>query len=193
MDYFWISILPSLRMKALHFYYYNGKINKDKAVFSFFLETCPRYEAGVIQVRGTWVPQVVGIQQDPLLVAGTQTRPKQNGRRFADDVFKRISLVEKDHILTVISLKFVPKVPVDDNTVSIQVMAWRLTSAKPLPEPMLCKRTGACMCHWTPVGFTRAVPLNGNQRNHKCLCPGKLKCLDMYVYFRKMLATQIMQ
>ena len=35
-------------------------------------------------------------------------RPRQNGRRFADDTFKRIFLNENVRILIKISLKFVP-------------------------------------------------------------------------------------
>ena len=36
-------------------------------------------------------------------------RPRQNGRRFADDTFKRIFLTENVRISIKISLKFVPK------------------------------------------------------------------------------------
>ena len=36
-------------------------------------------------------------------------RPRQNGRRFADDTFKRIFLNENVRISIKISLKFVPK------------------------------------------------------------------------------------
>ena len=36
-------------------------------------------------------------------------RPKQNGRRFADDTFKHVFLNENARISIKISLKFVPK------------------------------------------------------------------------------------
>ena len=36
-----------------------------------------------------------------------------------------------------ISLKFVPKSPVDNKSALVQVMAWHQTDNKPLPEPML--------------------------------------------------------
>ena len=39
-------------------------------------------------------------------------RPRQNGRRFTDDTFKRIFLNENVIILIKISLKFVPKGPI---------------------------------------------------------------------------------
>ena len=39
----------------------------------------------------------------------------QNGRHFAHDIFKRIFVNEKYGILINISLKFVPKGPIDNN------------------------------------------------------------------------------
>ena len=42
-------------------------------------------------------------------------RPRQNGRRFADDTFKRIFLNENVRISIKISLKFVPKGPINNN------------------------------------------------------------------------------
>ena len=65
------------------------------------------------------------------------TLPKQNGRHFAEDTLKRIFKNEKSCILIRISLKFVPKRPIDKKTALVQVMAWRRTGDKPLPEPML--------------------------------------------------------
>ena len=41
-------------------------------------------------------------------------RPRQNGRHFADDIFKRIFLNENVWILIKISLKFVPKGPINN-------------------------------------------------------------------------------
>ena len=41
--------------------------------------------------------------------------PGQNGRHFADEVFRCIFVNEKLYILTKISLKFVSKGPIDDN------------------------------------------------------------------------------
>ena len=42
--------------------------------------------------------------------------PGQNGRHFADDVFRCILVNEEFGILIKISLKFVPKCPIDNNT-----------------------------------------------------------------------------
>ena len=49
------------------------------------------------------------------------------------------------------SLKFVPKGPIDNESAMVQVMAWRLFGAKPLPEPMLAQFTDAYMRHWGEI------------------------------------------
>ena len=64
-------------------------------------------------------------------------RPRQNGRRFADDTFKRIFLNENVRVSIRISLKFVPKSPVNNNPALVQIMAWRLPGDKPLSEPIM--------------------------------------------------------
>ena len=43
------------------------------------------------------------------------SRPGQNGHHFADDIFRCIFMNEKFSILIEISLKFVPKGPIDNN------------------------------------------------------------------------------
>ena len=52
-------------------------------------------------------------------------RPRQNGRHFADDTFKRIFLNENVRISIKISLKFVPKGPINNIPALVQMMAWR--------------------------------------------------------------------
>ena len=59
----------------------------------------------------------------------------------ADDIFKCIFLNENDRISVQISLKFVPKCPINNESVLVQVMAWRRTGAKPLPESMMTQFT----------------------------------------------------
>ena len=51
--------------------------------------------------------------------------PRQNGRRFADGTFKHIFLNENVRISIKISLKFVPKGPINNNPALVQIMAWR--------------------------------------------------------------------
>ena len=64
-------------------------------------------------------------------------RPRQNGRHFADDLFKCIFLNENVWIPIEISLKFVPKGSFNNNPALFQIMAWRRPGDKPLSEPML--------------------------------------------------------
>ena len=64
-------------------------------------------------------------------------RPKQSGRYFADDIFKCIFLNENDWISLKISLKFVPKGPINNIPALVQTMAWRRPGDKPLSEPMM--------------------------------------------------------
>ena len=60
---------------------------------------------------------------------------------FADDIFKHIFLNENVKISILISLKFVPKGPIDNKSALVQVMAWCWTGDKSLPDPMLTQFT----------------------------------------------------
>ena len=64
-------------------------------------------------------------------------RPRQNVRHFADDSYKGIILNENIWMPIKISLKFVPKGPINDIPVLVQVMACHLAGAKPLSETIL--------------------------------------------------------
>ena len=64
-------------------------------------------------------------------------RPRQNGRHFADDIFKRNFLNENIRILIKISLKFVPKRSIYNIPALVQIMTWRRPGDKPLSEPMM--------------------------------------------------------
>ena len=64
-------------------------------------------------------------------------RPRQNGRHFADDIFKCIFLNENVWIPLKTSLAFVPKGPINNIPTLVQVMAWRRPGDKPLSEPMV--------------------------------------------------------
>ena len=77
-------------------------------------------------------------------------RPRQYVRHFADDIFKCIFFNENVWISLKFSLKFVPKVPIDnitalvqtmvpiDNiTALVQTMTWHHSGDKPLSEPMM--------------------------------------------------------
>ena len=64
-------------------------------------------------------------------------RPKRNEQHFADDIFKRFFFNENVWISIKISLKFVPKGPINNIPALVQVMAWRRSGDKPLSEPMM--------------------------------------------------------
>ena len=66
---------------------------------------------------------------------------------LADDNFKCIFLNENDRIPVRISLKCVPRSPIDNKPALVQVMAWRQTGDKPLSEPMLTQFANAYMRH----------------------------------------------
>ena len=65
--------------------------------------------------------------------------PRQNGRHFPDDIFKWIFLNENVWISIIISLKFVPRGPINNSPTLVQVMSWRRPGDKPLPEPMMVR------------------------------------------------------
>ena len=82
----------------------------------------------------------------PLLHAHSTTwqsintlRPRRNGHHFADDIFKRIFFNENIWILIQISLKSVPKDPINNIPALVQIMAWRRPGDKPLSEPMMVR------------------------------------------------------
>ena len=67
-------------------------------------------------------------------------RPRQNDRHFTDDTFKCIFLNEYVRISIRISLKFVPKGPINSIPVLLQIMAWRRPGDRPLSEVMIVSR-----------------------------------------------------
>ena len=75
------------------------------------------------------------------------SRPRQDGRHFPDDIFKRIFLNENILILTKISLKFVPRGPIYNIPALVLIMVWRRPGDKPLSEPMMVLSTDAYMRH----------------------------------------------
>ena len=102
-------------------------------------------------------------------------RPRQNGRLFADDTFKRIFLNENIRISTRNSLKFVPKGLINKIPALVLIMAWRRPGDKPLSEPMVVSLpthicvtrpqwVKACMCSfvngWLTIDIVSSVTLN---------------------------------
>ena len=58
-----------------------------------------------------------------------------------------VPLKENVWIFIKISLKFVPKGPIDNKPALVEVMAWHSTGNKPLPEPMLTQFIDTYMQH----------------------------------------------
>ena len=71
----------------------------------------------------------------------------QNGLHFTDNILGCIFVDEKFYILTKISLKFVPKGPIDNNPALVKIMAWCQIGDKPLSQSMLTQFTDAYIRH----------------------------------------------
>ena len=83
-------------------------------------------------------------------------RPRRDRRHFADDTFKCVFLNENERISLRISLKFVPKGPINNNPALIQIMAWRRPGDKPLSESMLVRlSTHICVTRPQRVNYMR--------------------------------------
>ena len=83
-------------------------------------------------IQGAWLMKHKGLNT---------LRLRQNGRHFADDIFKWIFLNENIWISIKISLKFVSKGPFNNNPALVQIMAWCRPGDKPLSEPMMVSLT----------------------------------------------------
>ena len=66
---------------------------------------------------------------------------------LADDIFKGIFVNEDDRILLQISLKIVPRRPIDNKWELVQVITCRQIGDQSLPEPMMTQFTDAYMRH----------------------------------------------
>ena len=72
--------------------------------------------------------------------------PHKMAAIFAD-IFKCTFFNEIDRILIQISMKYVPRSPIDNKPALVQVMAWRRIGDKPLPEPMMNQFSEAYIRH----------------------------------------------
>ena len=66
---------------------------------------------------------------------------------MSDDIFNYIFVNENDSIPIQISLKYVPRSPIDNKPALVQVMAWHQSGDKPLPVPMMTQYIDAYMRH----------------------------------------------
>ena len=96
-------------------------------------------------------------------------RPRKNGRHFADDIFKRIFFNKNVWISIKISLKFVPKGPINKTPALFKIMAWRRPGDKPLSDAMLVSLlTHKCVTRpqWVKE-FTTIYPSVGSRNGSK--------------------------
>ena len=75
-------------------------------------------------------------------------KPRPNRRHFADDIFKCIFLNQNVWIPIKVSMKFVPKGPINNIPALVQIMAWRPPGDKPLSEPMMVSLTTHICVTW---------------------------------------------
>ena len=100
----------------------------------------------IIPVHHSWNDYLWVIFFSTILVLLNTLRPSQNGRHFADDIFKRTFVNENVRISIKISLKFFPKGPINNIPAMVQIMAWRRPGDKPLFETMMvCLPTHICV------------------------------------------------
>ena len=105
-------------------------------------------------------------------------RPRQNGFHFTDDSFKCIFLNENIQISIKISLKYVPKSPINNIPTLVQIMAWHWPGDKPLSEPMVVSLL-------TDICFLGLNDLNVNKESNQEKLSDPLTeyiCLCLYVY-----------
>ena len=90
------------------------------------------------QIQCKWSPcySLVPVRFDCYLKT---LRLRQNGRYFPDDIFKWIFFNENVWISINISLKFVPRGPINNIPTLVQVMAWCRPGDKPLSELMMVR------------------------------------------------------
>ena len=111
----------------------------------------------------------------------------QNGRHFADDIFKCLFLNENVSIPIKTSLKIVPKSPINNIPALVQIRAWRRPGDKPLSEPMMVSLlTHICVtrpqwvkyvvliCRWDPVMNVQMICW-GLQHVSICVIPFRLQ------------------
>ena len=116
-------------------------VNEDWCIFRFASAALTYFNGGLHNITGKKCYDWCGIGR---VMDGTSLntlRPRQNGRHFADDIFKCISLNENVWIPIKISMKFVSKGLINNSPALVQIMAWRRPGDKPLSDPMMVSLT----------------------------------------------------
>ena len=110
------------------------------AACGYCVENCVSADSGMadpgtilVEMHGTRVLRSIGRHS----LEFWPSPPGQNGRNFADVIFKCIFLNENVWISNKFSMKFVTKGPINNIPAMVQTMAWRRSGDKPLSEPMM--------------------------------------------------------
>ena len=121
----------------------------------------------IVQGRADSLPSVVH-QLDIYFFRFKTLRPRQNGCLFADDTFKCIFLNENVKISIKISLKFVPKVPINNIPALCQIMAWRRSGDTPLSETMMVTLLTHICVTWPQWVNAYCIIVHREQLCHIC-------------------------
>ena len=101
-----------------------------------------------------------------LEVGVNSLRLRQNGCHFAGDIFRCIFLNANVWISIKFSLKFVPKVRINNIPALVQIMAWRRPGDKALSESMMVSLlTQICITRPQWVNFVHTEFIWGNIKN----------------------------
>ena len=95
-----------------------------------------RYEAAGTLVTLSNAPTAVKVGAEKYCLINT-LRQRQSGRYFPDEIFKCNFDNENVWISIKISLKFVPKGPINNIPALVQMMDWHHPANKPLSEPVM--------------------------------------------------------
>ena len=90
-------------------------------------------------------------------------RPRKRGRHFADGIFKCMFVNDNVWIPIKISLKFIPRGPINNIPALVRIMAWRRSGDKPLFEPMMIKLL-------THICVARPQWVNWGNFKVQCVC-----------------------
>ena len=100
----------------------NASIDDKAAIMKIILLQCLKQNDNSIYIIYQWVNTM---------------RVRQNGCYLTNNIFKWIFFNENVCILIKISLKFVPRGPINNIPSLVQIMAWHRPGDKPLSEPMM--------------------------------------------------------
>ena len=118
-------------------------------------------------------------------------RLRQNGRHFPEDNLKRIFLNQNVWISIKISLKFVPRGPINNFPALVQIMAWRRPGDKPLSAPMMV-RLPTHICVTRPQWVKKSVFQLIIWNKHWIVCMRKIISyfLDIVFIWNRPCSTQ---